>query len=151
MRLKSVLEDFEANTLRVVPGLLCKLFYVGRLHDGKGGYDHWGLAKVYGSEATQRAIRASHRLLLSEILKKPLAALLNDVPTCCSREGLTEREFLALLSQASPKPLSPAARAHLDSVLSALSALIESRNIASLRVASQPQPPAQEFRPPAGI
>src|SRR5712691_4298022 len=44
MRLKSALEDFEANTLGAVPGLLGRLSYVGRLHDGKGTYDHWGLA-----------------------------------------------------------------------------------------------------------
>ncbi len=133
MRLKSVLEDFEANTLRVVPGLLGRLSYVGRLHDGKGAYDHWGLAKVYGNDAAQRAIRASHRVLLSEILKKPLAALLHDVPASCLHQGLTEREFLSTLAHAAPKPLSPAAQAHLGSVLSALSALIESRNNANPR------------------
>jgi hypothetical protein len=55
MRLKSVLEDFEANTLRVVPGLLGRLFYVGRLHDGHGGYDHWGLAKVYAFGGPEEA------------------------------------------------------------------------------------------------
>jgi hypothetical protein len=151
MRLKSALEDFEANTLGAVPGLLSKLSYVGRLHDGNGTYDHWGLAKVYGDDAAQCAIRASHRVLLSEVLKKPLAVLLKDVPASCSNEQLTEREFLATLAQSSPKPLSPAARAHLGSVLSALSALVESRNNANLRGASQPPQPAQESRPPAGI
>jgi hypothetical protein len=151
MRLKSALEDFEANTLTAVPGLLGRLSYVGRLHDGNGTYDHWGLAKVYGDDAAQCAIRASHRVLLSEVLKKPLAVLLKDVPASCSNEQLTEREFLATLAQSSPKPLSPAARAHLGSVLSALSALVESRNNANLRGASQPPQPAQESRPPAGI
>src|SRR5216683_475547 len=151
MRLKSALEDFEANTLGAVPGLLGRLSYVGSLHNGEGQYDHWGLARVYGDAAAQSAIRASHRVLLSEILKKPLAMLLKDVPASCANEQLTESEFLATLAQASPKPLSPAARAHLGSVLSALSALLESRNNANLRGASQPRQPAQEPRPPAGI
>ncbi len=151
MRLKSALEDFEANTLGAVTGLLGRLSYVGGLHDGKGTYDHWGLARVYGADAAQSAIRASHRVLLSEVLKKPLAALLKDVPASCADEHLTESEFLAALAQFSPKPLSPAARAHLGSVLSALSALLESRNNANLRGASQPRQPAQEPRPPAGI
>jgi hypothetical protein len=149
MRLKSALEDFEANTLEVVPGLLGRLCYVGRLHDGEGRYEHWGLAKVYGNEAAERAIRASHRVLFSEILKKPLAFLLADVPASCSNEQLTAPEFLARLTQAAPKPLSPAARAHLGSVLSALSALVESRNIATPPIASPPQPPGRESRPPA--
>jgi len=150
MRLKSALEDFEANTLGAVPGLLGRLSYVGSLHDGKGQYDHWGLTKVYGDDAAQRAIRASHRVLLSDVLKKPLAALLKDVAASCSNEDLTEGEFLASLAQSPPKPLSPAARAHLRSVLSALSALVESRNNANLRGASQPRQPAQESRPLAG-
>ena len=157
MRLKSALEDFAANTLGAVPGLLGRLSYVGRLHGGKGTgtgrYEHWGLARVYGDDAAQSAIRASHRVLLSEVLKKPLAVLLKDVPASCANEQLTEREFLAALAQAqsSPKPLSPAARAHLGSVLSALSALLENQNNANLRGASQPPQPAQEPRPPAGI
>jgi hypothetical protein len=143
MRLKSALEDFEANTLGAVPGLLGRLSYVGRLHDGKGmgtgRYEHWGLARVYGDDAAQSAIRASHRVLLSEVLKKPLAVLLKDVPASCANEHLTESEFLAALAQSSPKPLSPAARAHLGSVLSALSALVESRENANPRGASQPR------------
>lgn len=149
MRLKSAVEDFEANTLRAVPGLLGRLSYVGRLRDGEGQYEHWGLARVYGDDAAQRAIRASHRVLLSDVLKKPLAALLKDVLASCSNEHLTEAEFLASLSQA-PKPLSPAARAHLRSVLSALLALVESRDSANLPGASQSPQPAQESRPPAG-
>jgi hypothetical protein len=132
MRLKSAVEDFEANTLRAVPGLLGRLSYVGSLHDGKGQYDHWGLTKVYGDDAAQRAIRASHRVLLSDVLKKPLAALLQDVAASCSKEHLTEREFLATLAQSPPTPISPAARAHLRSVLSALSTLVESQDSANL-------------------
>jgi hypothetical protein len=157
MRLRSALEDFEANTLGAVPGLLGRLFYLGRLHagdgTGNGKYDHWGLAKIYGDEVAQGAIRTSHRILLSEVLKKPLALLLKDVRVSCSNEHRTEEDLLNSLTFASPlpKPLSPAARAHLGSVLNALSALVESRNNANLRGASQLPPPAQESRPPAGI
>jgi len=100
---------------------------------GTGRYDHWGLARVYGEDAAQSAIRASHRVLLSEVLKKPLAVLLKDVPASCAKEHLTESEFLSALAQSSPKPLSPAARAHLGSVLSALSALVENRENANPR------------------
>ncbi len=88
MRLKSALEDFEINTLGAVPGLLGRLSYVSRLDDGNGRYDHWGLARVYGDAAAQGAIRASHRVLLYEVLKKPLAVLLEDVPTSCANQHL---------------------------------------------------------------
>lgn len=151
MRLKSALEDFEANTLGALPGLLRRLSYVSGLQDGKGSYDHWGLARVYGAAAAQGAIRASHRVLLSEVLKKPLAALLKDVAASCGNEDQTERELLDSLRHSPPKPLSPAAMAHLRSVLSALLALAESRNNANLRGASQLPRPGQESPPPAGI
>jgi hypothetical protein len=139
MRLKSAFEDFEANTLNAVPGLLGRLSYVGRLRDGKGAYEHWGLAKVYGDDAAQCAIRTSHRVLLSEVLRKPLPVLLKDVPESCSNEHLTEKEFLITLAQSPPTRLSPAARAHLGSVLSALLALVESPDSANLPGASQPR------------
>ncbi len=151
MRLKSALEDFEKNTLGAVPGVLSRFAYVGRLHDGKGTYQHWGMVKVYGGDAAQGAIRASHRVLLSEVLKRPLAVLLEDVKATCSNEHLTEQEFLALLRHSPPQPLSPAAQAHLKSVLSALLALVESRDAANLRGASQLRQPAQAPPPPAGI
>lgn len=128
MRLKSALDDFAANTLSAVPGLLGRLSYVGRLHDGKGTYRHWGLAKVYGDDTAQSAIRASHRELLSLVLKKPLALLLKDVRASCANQHPTEKEFLAALAHSAPKPLSPAANAHLRAVLSALSALLASRD-----------------------
>jgi len=157
MRLKSALEDFESNTLGAVRGLLGRLSYVGGLQDenrtNHGRYDHWGLAKIYGDDAAQGAIRTCHRMLLSEVLKKPLAVLLKDVTVSCSNEHRTEEDFLSSLTSASslPKLPSPAARAHLKSVLGALSALVETRNNANLQGASQPPPPAPEFRPPAGI
>jgi hypothetical protein len=151
MRLKSALEDFETNTLGAVRGLLSRLSYVGSLRDGNGKYNHWGLARVYGNDGAQSAIRASHRALLLEVLKKPLAILLKDTQASCSREQLTESEFLASPTLCTPTPVSPAARTHLKSVLSALSALVESRNDASPQGASQPPQPAREPRPPADI
>ena len=152
MRLKSALEDFETNTLGAVHGLLRRLTYVGRLHDGDGTYQHWGLARVYGNDAAQGAIRTSHRELVSEVLKKPLALLLNDALESCPNEQLTEEgEPLAALTLSPPKPVSPAALAHLKSVLSALSALVESRNSPNLQGASPLRQPAQEPRPPADI
>jgi hypothetical protein len=151
MRLKSALEDFEANTLSAVPGLLGRLSYVGRLQNGNGTYDHWGLARAHGDDAAQCAIRGCHRVLLTQVLKKPLAVLLKDVLASCSDE--TEGEFLATLTppHSPPKLLSPAALAHLRSVLNALSALVESRNNANLRGASRPRQSVQGPRPPAGI
>ncbi len=128
MRLKSALDDFAANTLGAVPGLLGRLSYVGKLHDGKGTYSHWGLAKVYGDDTAQTAISASHRELLSQVLKKPLALLLKDARESCMNGHLTEGELLASLGNSPPKPLSPASLAHLRVVRNALSALLANQD-----------------------
>jgi len=133
MRLKSALDDFAANTVGLVPGLLGRLSYVGKLHDGKGTYSHWGLAKVYGDDTAQTALRATHRELLSQVLKKPLAMLLEDVRSSSASRHVTEEELLAALRDSPPKPLSPAALAHLRAVLSALSALLANRDNANPR------------------
>lgn len=138
MRLRSALEDFESSTLVAVAGLLGRFSYVGKLHAGGGVYTHWGLAKTYGEDAAQRAIGSSHRVLLTAILRKPLSWLLNDVSESCEK-GQQLEEFLAALVAVRPKPVSPAARAHLKSVLNALLALVENRNIARPQDASQPR------------
>jgi hypothetical protein len=135
MTLRSALEDFESNTLGAVPGLLGKLSYTSSLHDGSGAYRHWGLEKVYGADAAQRAISSAHRMLLSQVLKTPLPVLLDDLRTSCGDEQRAEMEFLFSLTEkpSLPKPIPPASPGHLRSVLHALSALLENRHAASLR------------------
>jgi len=133
MRLRSPIEDFEANTLAAVPGLLGKLSYLGTLHDGNGAYDHWGLEKLYGTGIARAAIHTSHRMLLSKILKTPLPVLLDDVRNSSASHQLAAREFLSSLSSPNALPKSPpaAAQVHFKSVLHALLVLAESRHTAS--------------------
>ena len=133
MRLRSVLEDFEANTLGAVPGLLGKLSYLGALHDGNGAYGHWGVGKVYGPDASQAAINTLHRAVLSKILKTPLQVLLEDVRNSSAGHRVATREFLFSLNtpHSLPKSPPPAAHVHFKSVLHALLALVESRQTAS--------------------
>ena len=133
MRMRSALEDFEANTLEAVPGLWGKFSYTCTLHDGNGAYCHWGLEKVYGRDAAWQAISAAHRLLLSQLLKTPLAVLLEDLRDSCRRQEITEQELLSSLteSRSLPKPVPPASPWHFRSVLQTLSALVENRSAAS--------------------
>jgi len=79
MRLKSALEDFEANTLGAIRGLLGRFSYVGRLHDGNGTYEHWVWRRCMAGMLHNAPSVRRNRGLLSEVLKKPLAVLLNDV------------------------------------------------------------------------
>ena len=129
-------EDFEANTLAPIPGLLGKLCYVGTLHDGNGAYQHWGLAKIYGNDAAWGAIRMSHKTLICKILKTPIAVLLEDARKSSVGQRMEAKEFIVSLRSEGallPKSPSPAIEMHFRSVLHALSALVEPRNIANLR------------------
>ena len=103
------------------------------MHDGNGVYNHWGLEKVYGKDAAGGAIGASHRTLLSRILKTPLPVLLDDVGASSATCQLATREFLFFLksTHSLPKSPSPASQVHFRSVLHALLALAESRNNAN--------------------
>jgi hypothetical protein len=131
MTLKSVKEDLQARTLRAVAGLLGKLSYFAGLRQDDGTYSHWGLSRVYGEEASQRALTEAHRTVLSTILRAPLSKLLEDVGKSCQSRQVTGTEFLGELSNQQPRLLPPApgagSRRHLSSVLLALSALVKNR------------------------
>ncbi len=145
--LKSAVEDFESTTLCAIPGLLAKLHYIAGLHDGRGNYLHWGMGRTHGEEAAQRAIRASHAAVLTQVLRTPLRDLDEDLRRSASGRQLTAEAFLASLQkrarQALPERALPAAERHFNSVLDALSALLESPERANRPDASLPPPLAR--------
>jgi hypothetical protein len=145
--LKSALEDFETTTLGAIPGLLAKLHYIAALHDGHGGYSHWGMGRVHGEEAARQAIRTAHTAVLTHVLRSSLRLLDQDLRRSASGEQITEREFLASLEKLAPQALPDrsltAAEKHLTAVLHALSALLENPARASHPDALPPQPPVR--------
>ena len=147
MALKSALEDFESTTLGAIPGLLAKLHYIAALHDGHGGYSHWGMGKVHGEEAARRAIRTAHTAVLTQVLRSSLRLLDQDLRRSASSGQITEREFLLslekLVPQALPDRSVAASEKHLTAVLHALLALLESPTRASLPDALRPPPPVR--------
>ena len=54
------LDNFVKKTLAVVPGIWHKLAYLAALRKDSGEYEHWGLSKRYGNEATRSALGAAH-------------------------------------------------------------------------------------------
>jgi len=145
--LRSALEDFESSTLSAVPGLLGKLRYLAQLHDGHGAYSHWGLKKVYGGGAAEKAIQTSHRILVSGVLKTPLRDLVDDLKWSATEAQITEFEVLSCLEtpqgNALPAQRLHASEKHFKSVLHSLSALVQNRASAAPRDVSPLPPPAQ--------
>ena len=130
MTFKSVQEDLQTRTLRAVSGLLGKLDYFVSLRQQDGSYSHWGLSRVYGEDAAQRALADAHRNLVSSILRTPLRKLLKDLEESCAPKNLGQTQFLEDLEnrEGVSLPADPYAgsRRHLNSVLRALSALVKS-------------------------
>jgi hypothetical protein len=131
MSLKSAAEDLQARTLLAVSGLLGKLEYLAGLRQRDGSYTHWGLSRVHGDEATQRALGEAHRGVVSSILRTPLRELSRDLDDSGRGTKREPADLLKKLSDASsqvvpPQPGAGASR-HLSSVLRALANLTKPR------------------------
>jgi len=128
MTLKSALQDVKDTTLSAVSGLLGKLAYLASLRHKQGSYQHWGMENVYGSEASDRALKAVHADILKGVLRTPLPRLEEDLEVSCRAGGLDAGTYVEQLRSQFEDLLpegrqdSPAAQ-HLSSVLLALSHL----------------------------
>src|ERR1700687_6049727 len=130
MTLKSPLDDLRETTLAAISGCLAKLAYLGSLHR-EGGYQHWGMSRVHGEKASDRALKTAHAEVLSAVLRTPISALEEDLqessqvskqPAGAYLEGMRGR-FKQLLAS----PQDTVAASHLNSVLVALSSLQANR------------------------
>jgi hypothetical protein len=126
MPLLSALDDVLVNTLTVIPSLLGRLEYLSGLRSGNG-YGHWGLSRVHGERAAQRALTDAHELVLSEVLRTPLRTLVEDVETACVESDRLPSVYLQELyrrySSLLPQEVGGGSTRHFSSVLHALSAL----------------------------
>ena len=133
--LKTALQDFEGTTLAAIQGLLARLHYLAGLREERGSYSHWGMERIYGESAAQRAIRASHAAVLTQVLRTPLRALEADLKRSASGTRISDSQFLSTLIERLPRALPDAAgapsRRHLTAVMHALSALLASRERAN--------------------
>ena len=129
MTLHSALEDLQETTLRAFIGCLNKLEYISGLRDEAGSYEHWGFTRVYGDLAAKRALRRTHRSLLSKILAMPIRMLVEDAKQCSEVTGLPPSDYVKRLAATGPNllPHEPGAGSarHLRSVLHALSSLLK--------------------------
>jgi hypothetical protein len=129
MTLHSALEDLQETTLRAFIGCLNKLEYISGLRDEAGSYEHWGFTRVYGDLAAKRALRRTHRSLLSKILAMPIRKLVEDAKQSSEVAGIPADTYIDRLAATSPNllPDGPGAGSarHLSSVLHALSSLLK--------------------------
>jgi hypothetical protein len=127
MARKTVLDDFMGLTLPAVPGAWGKLRYMASLRQEDGRYEHWGLVRLYGDGAVQRALREAHRAVFLQVLRTPLKELLRDAELSATETEMGVKPFLDELARdarlLSPEDQGGGSEAHFNSVLQALSAL----------------------------
>ena len=128
MTLKSALQDVKDTTLAAVCGLLGKLKYLASLRHEQGHYRHWGISLVHGPESSERALKAAHAEVVTDVLRTPLASLVDDLHES-SRSISTPADAYVEQMRAQFDALLPGetkdapAASHLNSVLVALSEL----------------------------
>jgi hypothetical protein len=127
MTLYSPLEDFMHRTLSSIPGPWLKLQYIASLRSEGNQYEHWGLARVFGNEATQHAVEHAHRDVVLNLLRTPLAALMEEARKAAERERQPLNVYVQGLyaqgEQLLPAKLGGGSAKHFSSVLLALSSL----------------------------
>jgi hypothetical protein len=105
-----------------------------------GAYSHWGLARVHGNPAADKAMAQAHRRQLSQVLSTPLRDLLQDVERSTQGTGLAPKVYVERLRKQGVELLPEAPQAgvgrHLNSVLHALSILAQNRTPGAIRRAS---------------
>ncbi len=125
----STKDDFCRTTLAALPGVLAKLDYISSLRDGGGRYQHWGLTRIYGEEAVQRAIAEVHRLLFLELLRMPIRKLVLDAASAGAASKRTLHAFVEDLGGRAagliPPELGGGSVRHFNSMISALLAVVK--------------------------
>ena len=128
MNLFSPSEDLAVRTLKHVHGTFRRLLYLATLRDKDGNYRHWGMAHVFGDEASKLAAQEAHREVLNEILRKPLEELWRELAGAEGTQGDLRSQIEALAVSGRlvvPPGCSEAAECHLNSVLHALRELAQ--------------------------
>jgi len=128
MTLKSALQDLKDTTLAAVSGVLGKLHYLASLRREQGRYRHWGMSLVHGVDSSERALKAAHAEVVTEVLRTPLASLVEDLHESSQNCGVPAEDYIEQMRQQFDVLLpgerkDAAVASHLNSVLVALSAL----------------------------
>ncbi len=113
MTISSAYDDFCARTLGAFAGVWQRLRYLAELRAPDGRYRHWGMARTFGDDATQRALAQAHTELFLEVLRMPLRLLAAESPA----------SPFAGASACLPADLEGGTPEHFNSIVSALAAL----------------------------
>ena len=85
---RRVIEDFTSRTLKVIPSVFGRLYYVSSLKDSSTGrYRHDGLTDLYSENSVQQALEHCHEELFARVLETPLEEQAHDLRKCLDAAG----------------------------------------------------------------
>lgn len=141
--LLSIKDDFRQRTLASVAGISGKLAFVSELRENDS-YVHWGLTRIYGEEATQRALQKVHHTLFMQVLRAPSRQLLEDLACSAAGQQIEPKEFIKSLvrnfESLVPLQIGRGSVAHFNSIIAALSLLVAQPGVAGKRTPIMPGP-----------
>lgn len=132
-------EDFVTHSLAALPTPLARLRYLAGLRDQAGTYQHWGMSRMYGSEAAQAAMGRAHTAVVLELLRLPAREVFRQLKEEAGRRALPAgqyfEEFSALGAALQPQKLGGGSVRHFNATLIALSKLAKKAAGANLPAA----------------
>jgi hypothetical protein len=129
MKFLSAYEDYLRNTLPCLAGILDRLTFTAGLRGAEE--EHWGLTRVHGREAAQKAVAQAHQELTAAVITAPFEDL------------SAEFDRIEQVAQAQPgsglaAPESPVlSKKHLNWVLRVLSAASRRSHASTDQASSQ--------------
>lgn len=124
MNLLSATDDFAKRSLAKLGGALEQLRYLCGLRQKDGRYEHWGMNRVYGEQATQSTVHEAHVESYMDCLRTPLGALEQQAERSADKQKLSQVDYLQEVSaageQAEFSEKAGGSRRHFNSALFAL-------------------------------
>ena len=141
------LDDFMLRTLSLVPGRWQKLVYIAGLRrPNRHGYRHWGMARLYGAEATDLALARVHSRVFIDVLCAPISDLSMEICSAAEEDPGALAVWLeqqrARAAALLPQDLDGGTRPHFNSMLDCLCRLARARSAATGPGASRSRSPA---------
>lgn len=128
MGIRTPLEDFMKSTLAALPGYWQKLLYFGELRGEVVKYDHWGMKRRYGTDASISAIGAAHTDVFLRILRTPLRILLADLRSSAMPQNRSPQDYLQQVNEERdnilPSDPGGGSQKHFDLTLHTIDSLI---------------------------
>lgn len=137
MKLGSTFDDF-LRSLGALPNLWDKIAFLASLRAEGGGYEHWGMAHVYGQREADAAIAKAHTETFVQLLTTSIqqlgaeAAIAEAEP---SANLISQRAGFKTVSNLIPGDLAGGEPRHLQLILRTVSLLARSRTTSTRRVA----------------